>query len=672
MFLQVAAQKVVRESSRRRVKFQGSVEDLEGRLLLSMAHHGHPMSHHAAHVRTAEVNTGTASPTTSSPTTTSTHHATVAHHPQRTNVPSRPRHHAEGVEQRDDHRRARDQRSAHDQRRAVGERRDLEHAEHFEHIGQHHADATRRPTPTTTTTVTSPVSLSGSKNDGNTTTTFTTNWNTSPTPTSPTATPTPTTSSTHTTTGSNTTTPQSPAPTSQTSGGSASASTSTTGSTSTTSAAVRPRTPRPAAHPRPRLAVRRVPPPSSGTSGSKTSTTTTPTPTPCPTPTPTPSPCPTPTPLRQPVRRTRAPRPRRRRQAAPHRASRPRAAPARRRVPRRRASPAQARRPRRLRAPDRPPRASRAREVPLRREHRPVPRSRPDRTGRIVRPRRPRAHPRRATGAPRTRAHPLPRTCRADESGRAAFNGASRRDGDLSVPVSSSSPCCLARHPCRTSRELLLVSIGRGQKVIEGEEAAKDQARPSIEEAQAQEVGVHESDRGAHRQPQGDLLEPPFESLARPNGLGDRLIEELLIERGLPDGIAIVLLDPGGDRRVGVVIQLVLQSEDPSLQLDMLVCLVVARTTTGRVGHPLVTPQAMLEEPEIPAFGIPAVADPTAEKVIAGVEVISLGLVLGDSPLDLHRPARARRPRRHRRSGPTRCETASSPVPSSSSWDRSH
>ena len=214
--------------------------------------YGHPMSHHAAHVRTAEVVRRTASPTTSSPTTTSTHHATVAHHPQRTN--SRRGH---AIMQRASNNATITVEPVINVQPMINVEPSVSggtsSTQYFEHIGDAHGS------PTPTTTVTSPVSLSGSKNDGNTTTSFTTNWNTSPTPTSPTATPTPTTSSTHTTTGSNTSTPQLLRRARVRAARRMRASTSTTGSTSTTSwAAVRRRMPRLAAHPRPRPAARRV------------------------------------------------------------------------------------------------------------------------------------------------------------------------------------------------------------------------------------------------------------------------------------------------------------------------------------------------------------------------------------------------------------------------------
>ena len=66
---------------------------------------------------------------------------------------------------------------------------------------------------------------------------------------------------------------------------------------------------------------------------------------------------------------------------------------------------------------------------------------------------------------------------------------------------------------------------------------------------------------------------------------------------------------------------------DPAVQLDVLVGLVVAGAAAGAIGHLLVAAQAMLEQSQVPARGIPTVPNRAAEKVIVRVQVVAVGLV---------------------------------------------
>ena len=63
--------------------------------------------------------------------------------------------------------------------------------------------------------------------------------------------------------------------------------------------------------------------------------------------------------------------------------------------------------------------------------------------------------------------------------------------------------------------------------------------------------------------------------------------------------------------------------------------LVVAGAPAGAIGHLLVAAQAMLEQPQVPARRISAVANRAAEKVIVRVQVEAVGLVPGDTTGDL-------------------------------------
>lgn len=97
------------------------------------------------------------------------------------------------------------------------------------------------------------------------------------------------------------------------------------------------------------------------------------------------------------------------------------------------------------------------------------------------------------------------------------------------------------------------------EEVVEGQEPAEVETRLTVEEPQPQEIGVDESDERAERQTQDELLEPPFPPLGAADIARCGLRQEALVEGGLPDRIAVVLLDPYRDRRVRMVFQLVAQ-----------------------------------------------------------------------------------------------------------------
>ena len=103
----------------------------------------------------------------------------------------------------------------------------------------------------------------------------------------------------------------------------------------------------------------------------------------------------------------------------------------------------------------------------------------------------------------------------------------------------------------------------------------------------------------------------PFRSFF---GMGS--LQESFAERRFPDRVSVVLLDPDGDRRVGMVVELVHQAMDAAIELDVFVGLVVAGRAAGAVGHLFVAAQAVLEQPQVPALCISAVADPAAEEII--------------------------------------------------------
>ena len=82
-------------------------------------------------------------------------------------------------------------------------------------------------------------------------------------------------------------------------------------------------------------------------------------------------------------------------------------------------------------------------------------------------------------------------------------------------------------------------------------------------------------------------------------GIGS--LDHSIGQRRLPDGVAIMFLDPDGDRGVGVMFQLVRQAEHTPVELDMFVCLIVAGAAPGAIGNFLVAAQSMLEQSQVPA-----------------------------------------------------------------------
>ncbi len=134
-------------------------------------------------------------------------------------------------------------------------------------------------------------------------------------------------------------------------------------------------------------------------------------------------------------------------------------------------------------------------------------------------------------------------------------------------------------------RHAPLVDVRPGQEVVERQQGAEDQPRHPVEEAEPDDIGVNEADQEPCRQAEIDLLQPALEPLAGADRSGDGLAEEPLVHLGLPERVAVVLLDPGRDGRVGVMVQLVLQAEHPAPELDVLVRLVVAGLDVRPDGH---------------------------------------------------------------------------------------
>ena len=192
-------------------------------------------------------------------------------------------------------------------------------------------------------------------------------------------------------------------------------------------------------------------------------------------------------------------------------------------------------------------------------------------TARRARPRRPPTPP---TEARRRRAAPPRPTRRADRAV-ADFIGASRRAEGISL-LAGLAP--FVDGPRRSASRGAAARIGWPRPGSRRRPGARRRPVPGLpsRKPEPQDVGVKKADERPHRQPQSDLLEPPLEPLDAADRRGDRLVQEPLVHRGFPDRVAVVLLDPGGDRRVGVVVELVSRARGPAVELDVLVGLVVA------------------------------------------------------------------------------------------------
>ena len=198
--------------------------------------------------------------------------------------------------------------------------------------------------------------------------------------------------------------------------------------------------------------------------------------------------------------------------------------------------------------------------------------------------------------------------------------GCSREVGGFGLALSRARPGSL-------TFQARLIDVGPGQEIVERQQRAEDQAGPAVQEPEPKDVRVAESDDRAHRKAEVDFLQEPLESLARPDRRRDRFPEEPLVHRGLPGRVPVVLLDPDGDRGVGMVVELVRQPEDSASKLDVLVSLVVPRLRAGVDGHPFVSTEPVFEQAEVPCLGIAAVANPPAEEEVLHVQVESVRLI---------------------------------------------
>ena len=150
-----------------------------------------------------------------------------------------------------------------------------------------------------------------------------------------------------------------------------------------------------------------------------------------------------------------------------------------------------------------------------------------------------------------------------------------------------------------------------------------------------EQIGIRESPERAHRQSEIELLEPPLEALARSDVGRNRLAEEPLVLLGFPGRVAIVLLNPDGDRRIGEVIELVHKPKRLALELDVFMGFVVARWSSGRDRHGLVSPELVFEQAQVPGLGIAAMTNAPAQKVILHVQIETVGLIGGRAAGDL-------------------------------------
>jgi hypothetical protein len=91
---------------------------------------------------------------------------------------------------------------------------------------------------------------------------------------------------------------------------------------------------------------------------------------------------------------------------------------------------------------------------------------------------------------------------------------------------------------------------------------------------------------------------------------------KVVMERGFPRGIAIVLLQPDAQRGVGMVLEYIREVLYTSVQDDVFVDLVVPCGCSEWCLQQLVTTMLMLEEAKIPALVVAAMPDRSTQKVI--------------------------------------------------------
>jgi hypothetical protein len=120
-----------------------------------------------------------------------------------------------------------------------------------------------------------------------------------------------------------------------------------------------------------------------------------------------------------------------------------------------------------------------------------------------------------------------------------------------------------------------LIEVRAGQKVVKRQQPTEDEAGSTIQEAKTEHIRIDKTHERSARQSKVELLEPPLEPFSGPDRGRDWLAEEPFVLLGFPDGVAVVLLDPGVDRRIRVVVEHLCQPTDPTIKLDMLMRLIV-------------------------------------------------------------------------------------------------
>lgn len=179
----------------------------------------------------------------------------------------------------------------------------------------------------------------------------------------------------------------------------------------------------------------------------------------------------------------------------------------------------------------------------------------------------------------------------------------------------------------------LLPDLRLGEEVVVGEQDAEDEAHVSVKKSGAEEVVVAEPDERTERQAQIEALDPALEGNGLAGALGafvEFSADEVIVEIRLPVRIAVMLFDETVDRRVGVVLDAVLERLGPSVDDQMLVNLHVAdilrRAGAGR--HLLEMGGPVFDESRNPQTRIAAMTDGAAEEHVEEVEPIGVDAFL--------------------------------------------
>ena len=168
------------------------------------------------------------------------------------------------------------------------------------------------------------------------------------------------------------------------------------------------------------------------------------------------------------------------------------------------------------------------------------------------------------------------------------------------------------------------IALCPAKEIVKRHKHAQNEPGTPIEEPQPEDISVEKAERKAKRQFQVQAFEHPFSA----KGGSDRALFQALIPKGcgdmrFPVRVAIVLLDPGVDARIGVVQHIVMQEVASPGQDNVLVDFIVSGIGAGRLDS-FVASFLPPKQAHVPTWIETTVPNPFAEKEEPAVDEVSI------------------------------------------------